>query len=150
MSEISFNTVFSFAFVAVVLAVSIGIVLGRYVWPARLEIDPASLAQAREEAAKTSAECELLRSRLSEVSGELAQVTRSAGTLTEENARMLERVDQMAEQLRQGSEAIDALRSEREAAAAKIQDSSNVADDFRSGNGSSFKPRTIWKPESRT
>jgi DNA recombination protein RmuC len=100
-----------------VLAVALGIALGRYVWPTIRGKDRDALTNAQTQVARLDQECSALRSRAEQLDTEhkaAADVAKSAG---EEVARLTERVASLAKQIEEQAKQNSALETQRDACA---------------------------------
>lgn len=97
-----------------VLAVALGILLGRYVWPAVRASDRNALATAQTEVARLTQEGSVLRNQLDAERKAAAAEVRTAG---EEVARLTERVSGLAKQNEEQAKQITLTEGQREAVA---------------------------------
>lgn len=97
-----------------VLAASLGIVLGRYLWPARRGVDPALFASTQAEAARLNQECVTLRSRADELASQGRTAADQARTAGEEVARLTERASSLAAQLQEQTTQATTLQTQRD------------------------------------
>ncbi len=81
-----------------VLAASLGIALGRYVWPAVRGSDRDAMARAQADAARLGQECSSLRNRTDVLDGERKGAADEAKRAGEEVARLTERVASFTKQ----------------------------------------------------
>ncbi len=99
-----------------VLAVGLGVALGRYVWPAPRNTDSTALAVARAEITRLEQEHSVLRARAEQL--ELQQKTASdeAKKAGEEIARLTERVEGFAKQSGEQTKSASVLQLQRDGA----------------------------------
>src|SRR5260370_41317174 len=99
-----------------VLAVGLGVALGRYVWPAPRNTDSTALAVARAEITRLEQEHSVLRARAEQL--ELQQKTASdeAKKAGEEIARLTERVEGFAKQRGEQTKSARVLQLQRDGA----------------------------------
>jgi DNA recombination protein RmuC len=100
-----------------VLAASLGIALGRYVWPALRGIDPSVLTKSQTEAARLDQECNALRSRVSQLDSDYKAAAAEAKKVGEEAARLRERVEGLTQQIEEWAKQNAALEAQRDNAA---------------------------------
>jgi DNA recombination protein RmuC len=100
-----------------VLAAALGIVLGRYVWPAVRARDRDALATAQTEVARLNQEAITLRSRADQLDAEHKAASDKARMAGEEVARLAERVASLTKQTEEQTKQTTALEVQREAAA---------------------------------
>lgn len=111
----------SVGILAAVLAVSLGIALGRYVWPATRQSDATALASAQAEAAGLDAECSSLRSRADQLDAVREAAAEEAKTAGEEVARLTERVAGLTKQIEERAQQNNALEAQRDVAASEAK-----------------------------
>ena len=104
-----------------VLAASLGIVLGRYVWPAFRATDRDALATAQTEVARLNQEGIALRSRADQLDAERKAAAGEARTAGEEVARLTERVAGLTKQDEEQAKQITLIESQRDAAASEAK-----------------------------
>ena len=104
-----------------VLAAALGIVLGRYVWPALRASDRDALATAQTEVARLNQEGIALRSRADQLDAERRDAAGEARTAGEEVARLTERVAGLAKQNEEQAKQITWIASQRETAASEAK-----------------------------
>lgn len=104
--------------VSAILGLALGVVIGRYAWPAAPAVDPAAFALAQSEAAGHQHECALLRSRVEELNQQCAASGERARAAGEELARVGERVVGLTKQIEEQTELVRRLEEQRERAAA--------------------------------
>jgi DNA recombination protein RmuC len=95
------------------LASGLGILLGRYVWPAHQGIDPGLLTKAQTDAARLDQECSALRSRVGQLDLDSKAFAAEAKKAGEEAARLSERVASLTKQTGDQTEQISALEVQR-------------------------------------
>jgi DNA recombination protein RmuC len=100
-----------------VLAVALGIALGRYVWPTVRGKDRDALAKAQTEVARLDQECIALRSRAEQLDTEHKAATAEAKRTGEEVARLTERVTGLTKQIEEQAKQNNALETQRDACA---------------------------------
>jgi DNA recombination protein RmuC len=100
-----------------VLVAALGVVLGRYVWPAVRARDRDALATAQIEVARLNQEGIALRSRADQLDVEHKAASDKARTAGEEVARLTERVAGLTKQTEEQTNQTTALQVQREAAA---------------------------------
>ena len=100
-----------------VLAAALGIVLGRYVWPALRASDRDALATAQTEVARLNQEGIALRSRADQLDAERKAAADKARTAGEEVARLTERVAGLTKQTEEQTKQTTTLEIQRETAA---------------------------------
>jgi DNA recombination protein RmuC len=100
-----------------VLAAALGIVLGRYVWPAVSASDREALATAQTEVARLTQEGIALRSRADQLDAERNAAAGEVRTAGEEAARLTERVAGLTKQNEEQAKQITLIDSQRETAA---------------------------------
>ncbi len=100
-----------------VLAVALGIALGRYVWPTVRGKDRDALAKAQAEVARLDQECIALRSRAEQLDTEHKAATAETKSTGEEVARLTERVTGLAKQIEEQAKQNSALETQRDACA---------------------------------
>ncbi|HXN65074.1 MAG TPA: DNA recombination protein RmuC [Candidatus Acidoferrales bacterium] len=99
------------------LAISLGIALGRYVWPALPEVDPNLLTKAQTDVARLEQECSTLRTRVTELDTEHKSAGAEAKSAREEATRLNERVIGLTRQLEDQAKQTAVLETQREMAA---------------------------------
>ncbi|MFZ0737956.1 MAG: DNA recombination protein RmuC [Candidatus Acidiferrales bacterium] len=104
-----------------VLAAALGIVLGRYVWPALRASDRETLATAQTEVARLNQEGIALRSRTDQLDAEHKAAASEARTAREEVARLTERVAGLTKQTEEQTKQITTLEVQREARASEAK-----------------------------
>jgi DNA recombination protein RmuC len=100
-----------------VLAAALGIVLGRYVWPAVRARDRDALATVQTEVARLNQEGIALRSRADQLDAEHKAASDKARTAGEEVARLTERVAGLTKQTEEQTKQTTTLEVQRETAA---------------------------------
>jgi DNA recombination protein RmuC len=109
----------SLAVALLLLGLALGILVGRYVWPAVSGIDPTALALAQANAARKEQECSELRSQLLEVKDQSTAASDRATKAAEEAARLNERVAGLTRRIEEQTTAICELEAERDRLAAE-------------------------------
>jgi DNA recombination protein RmuC len=104
-----------------VLAAALGIVLGRYVWPAVRARDRDALATAQTEVARLNQEAITLRSRADQLDAEHKAASDKARMAGEEVARLAERVASLTKQTEEQTKQTTALEVQRETAASEAK-----------------------------
>ena len=104
-----------------VLAAALGIVLGRYVWPAIRASDRDALANAQTEVARLNQEGIALRSRADQLDAERKSAAGELRTAGEEVARLTERVAGLTKQNEEQAKQITLIESQRETAATEAK-----------------------------
>ncbi len=104
-----------------VLAVCLGIALGRYVWPAVRESYRDALAKAQAEVFRLGHECGALRSRADQLDAEHKAAVGEAKKAGEEVARLTERVAGLTKQLDEQAKRNSALETQRDGAATEAK-----------------------------
>ena len=100
-----------------VLAAALGILFGRYVWPALRASDRDALATAQTDVARLNQEGIALRSRADQLDAERRAAAGEARTAGEEVARLTERVAGLTKQNEEQAKQIALIESQRETAA---------------------------------
>lgn len=95
------------------LASGLGILLGRYVWPARQGIDPALLTKSQTDTARLDQECSTLKSRVGQLDLDSKAFAAEAKRAGEESVRLGERVASLTKQTGDQAEKIIALEVQR-------------------------------------
>jgi DNA recombination protein RmuC len=103
-----------------ILALALGIVLGRYAWPSAHGVDPTVLTKAQMEAAQLGQECSSLRSRTTQLEAESKTATADVKTAAEEIARLSERAENLSKQLEEQSTLNLTLEDQRHKAASDV------------------------------
>jgi DNA recombination protein RmuC len=103
------------------LAVALGILLGRYVWPVRQGIDPALLTKAQTDAARLNQECGTLRIRVGQLDLDNKTFTAEAKKAGEEVARLGERVTSLTKQVGDQEGQITAFAIQRDNSGAEAK-----------------------------
>lgn len=104
-----------------VLAAALGIVLGRYVWPAVRASDREALATAQTEVARLNQEGIALRSRADQLDSERKAAAGEVRTAGEEVARLTERVAGLTKQSEEQAKQITLTESQRETATSEVK-----------------------------
>ena len=104
-----------------ILAAALGIVLGRYVWPAVRASDRDALATAQTEVARLNQEGIALRSRADQLDAEHKAASDKARTAGEEVARLTERVAGLTKQSEEQARQLTLIESQRETAASEAK-----------------------------
>jgi DNA recombination protein RmuC len=104
-----------------VLAVALGIALGRYVWPAAHGADPDELVSAQTEVARLGQECSALRSHADQLDAEHKAAAGEAKSAGEEVARLTERVAGLMKQAEEQAKQNSALETQRNAVATEAK-----------------------------
>jgi DNA recombination protein RmuC len=104
-----------------VLAAALGIVLGRYVWPAVRARDRDALATAQTEVARLNQEGIALRSRADQLDAERKAAAGEVRTAGEEVARLTERVAGLTKQNEEQAKQITLIEAQRETAASEAK-----------------------------
>ncbi|MFZ0890705.1 MAG: DNA recombination protein RmuC [Candidatus Binataceae bacterium] len=104
-----------------VLAVALGIALGRYVWPTVRESDRDVLAKAQTEIVRLDQECIALRGRANQLDVEHKAAVEEAKSLGEEVARLTERVAGLTKQIEDQAKQNSALETQRDGAASEAK-----------------------------
>jgi DNA recombination protein RmuC len=104
-----------------VLAAALGIVLGRYVWPAVRGSDPDALAKAQTEVARLEQDSIALRSRADQLDADHKAASGEARRAAEEVARLTERVAGLTKRSQEQSEQNSALEAQRDKAASEAE-----------------------------
>jgi len=99
------------------LGAALGVVLGRYVWPAERGIDPALVASAQAEAARLDQECKALRARAEQVDADHKVASEQARRAGEEVARLTERASGATRQCDEQAKRATAAEGQRDLAA---------------------------------
>lgn len=103
------------------LAVALGIALGRYVWPAARGADPDVLANAQNEVARLGQECSSLRGHADQLDAEHKATASEAKSAGEEVARLTERVAGLTKQAEEQSKQNSTLETQRDAIATEAK-----------------------------
>jgi len=106
-------------FVAAVLGLAVGCVIGRYIWPATPAVDPAAFALAQSEAARRTQDCLTLRSRVEELTSQCEAAGDRARLAGEDAARMGERVVGLTKQIVEQTNVVRAVEAQRDEAMAE-------------------------------
>jgi DNA recombination protein RmuC len=104
-----------------VLAVGLGIVLGRYVWPALRGIDPSFLTKSQTEVARLDQECIALRNRAGQLDAEHKAAVTEGKKAGEEAARLTERVTGLTRQIEEQARQNGTLETQRDSAASEAK-----------------------------
>lgn len=104
-----------------VLAAGLGIVLGRYAWPAVRGTDPDVLAKAQTEVARLDQERTALRDRADQLDAERKVAATEAKSAGEEVARLSERTTGFAKQIEEQAKQNSALETQRDGAASEAK-----------------------------
>jgi DNA recombination protein RmuC len=104
-----------------VLAAGLGIVLGRYVWPAVRATDREALAKAQAEVARLDQECGALRGRAAQVDAEHKAAADEGRKSGEEVARLTERVAGFTKQIEELTKQSSVLEAQRAGAASEAK-----------------------------
>ncbi|MGD0469218.1 MAG: DNA recombination protein RmuC [Terriglobales bacterium] len=104
-----------------VLAAALGIVLGRYVWPAVRARDRDALTMAQTEVARLNQEGIAVRSRGDQLDAERKAATDEVRTAGEEVARLTERVAGLTKQNEEQAKQITLIEAQRETAASEAK-----------------------------
>jgi chromosome segregation ATPase len=104
-----------------VLATTLGIALGRYVWPAVRRTDRDALAKAQTEVARLDQECITLRSRTDQLDAEHKAADGEAKRAGEEVARLTERVASLTKRIEEHLKTNSALEIERDGLASEAK-----------------------------
>ena len=108
-------------FVAAVLGLAVGCVIGRYIWPATPAVDPAAFALAQSEAARRTQDCLTLRSRVEELTSQCEAAGDRARLAGEDAARMGERVVGLTKQIVEQTNLVRAVEAQRDEAMAEAK-----------------------------
>jgi DNA recombination protein RmuC len=100
-----------------VLSAGLGILLGRYVWPAVRGSSRDVLANAQAEIAGLEQDCSALRSRVAQLDTEHKTTTNEAKKLAEEVARLTERIAGLTKQIEELTRQNSVLEAQRDGAA---------------------------------
>ncbi len=104
-----------------VLAGLVGVVLGRYVWPAIRGSDTAALLATQMEAVRLEEECRFLRTQAEQLEAERAARIEELRRSGEEAARLSERVDSLTRQADEQGRFARTLEGQRDVAAAEAK-----------------------------
>jgi DNA recombination protein RmuC len=104
-----------------VLAAGLGVVLGRYVWPAVRGSDKEAMAKAQAEVAQLDLECTGLRSRTAQLDAEQKAAANEGKKLGEEVARLTERVAGLTKQAEELTKHNSMLEVQRDGAASEAK-----------------------------
>lgn len=100
------------AFTVAVISIALGLLVGRYVWPASRGADPALLDKARVDLSLLQQERDALRTQLARVDVQRESSANEAMRSREESARFAERVDSLVRKAAEQSEALTELRNQ--------------------------------------
>ncbi len=103
------------------LGIGLGLVLGRYLWPASRGVDPGILAQAQSELARREQQCGVLEARAVELNIQCTAAAEQARTAGEEVARLSERVTSLTRQIDDQGNLIRSVESQRNGAAEELK-----------------------------
>lgn len=101
---------------AIFLAVAVGALLGRYVWP-RIPVSPDEFVTAQQEVARLQHENGVSSANVEKLLAEQRSLSEKAGNSGEEVARLSERVSTLLAQVNEQSTLISTLRDEQRGAA---------------------------------
>src|SRR5215831_4431954 len=87
------------ALLLAVLAMCVGFLIGRFIWPSKHGIDPAEFALAQGQAMQREQECQILRTHVDGVNAQYAAAVEQARTSGEEVARLGERIVSLTHQI---------------------------------------------------
>jgi DNA recombination protein RmuC len=107
--------------IVAVLAVALGVALGRYVWPAGRGVGPALLASAQAEAARLDQECRALRARADQLDADHKVASEEAKRAGQEVARLTERVTGATQQHDEQVKRASAAEGQRDLAASEAK-----------------------------
>jgi DNA recombination protein RmuC len=108
-----------------ILSAALGLVLGRYVWPAHRGIDPAVFASSQTEVARLNQECEMLRTRADQLTSECRAAADQAKIAGEEVARLTERASSLATQLQEQTSQTSTLQTQRDSAVSELSEAAS-------------------------
>ena len=104
-----------------ILAVALGIALGRYVWPAVRGSNRDALAHAQAEVGRLDQECISLRSQADQLGAERKAAASDARAAGEEVARLTERVAGLTKQIEEQAKQNSTLEAQRERTASEVK-----------------------------
>jgi DNA recombination protein RmuC len=111
----------SFFAVCAIFGIALGIMLGRYIWPAGRGADPALLIAAQSDLARMEQERNSLRTQLQQIVSEQKAVGEEARKAAEDVARLNERAAGLTRHTEEQTVQIGSLTSQRDAAAIDSQ-----------------------------
>jgi DNA recombination protein RmuC len=103
------------------LAVALGLAIGRYAWPVVRGVDPTVLAKAQAEAARSDQECCILRNRLNQLEGEHKSTIAEIVSSREEAAKLNGRTEILLQKINEQAHEIGTLRGEKTELTAKCE-----------------------------
>src|ERR1700758_1903479 len=101
-----------------VLACFLGVVLGRYVWPAIRDSYTAALLTAQMQATKFEEDCRSLHNQIEQLEGERGTRIEELRQSGQETARLSERVESLKGQIEEQAKTVRLLEGQRDEAAA--------------------------------
>jgi DNA recombination protein RmuC len=104
-----------------VLSAGLGILLGRYVWPAARGSDKDTLAKAQAEIVRLDQECSAFKNRAAQLDAEYKAVTEEEKKSGEEVARLTERVAGLTKQVDELAKQNSVLEAQRDGAASEAK-----------------------------
>jgi DNA recombination protein RmuC len=104
-----------------VLAAALGVVLGRYVWPALRANDRDALATAKSEVARLNQESITVRSQVAQLAAEHKVASDDARASGKEVARLTERIAGLTKQNEEQAKQITAIQSQRDGVASEAK-----------------------------
>lgn len=104
------------AVLAAAVSAALGILLGRYVWPASKDLNPTALAESHAKIANLKSEGARLCTNIETISADLKAMVAKASAAREENAGLTERIANLTRQLTAQVEHVRTLEGKRETA----------------------------------
>ena len=112
------------ALLVAVLSMALGIVLGRFIWPAARKADAEALDRAQDQVTGLDQQCGALRTRVDQLETEHKAITTEANAAREEVATLTERVAGLINNADQSGRQISSLEGQRDQLAAEARSAS--------------------------